>query len=163
MSPQLEKAAKPRKSARPSMEEWLSRAISLLSVFNGGAADTSVKTSSARGVGAGTSTWAPPAPMMLRERKKPVFDGAKPSGAPPESARTGKSGSRRVSASKKQSVERTSSVTSRVLSSGVSKSEPGRGEMVTPREEGEVPPSETEKKKKLPRVILHVRPPDAAG
>ncbi|KAF8550211.1 Arginase/deacetylase [Imleria badia] len=162
----LEKAAKPRKSAsaRASMEEWLARTVSLLSIFNGGGADTNVKASSARGAGAGTSTWAPPASRSLRERKKPVLDSARARDAPPVSARTGKNGRRSVSTSGKQSVERTSTDAtnaSRALSAEGSKSESGRREMVPPREEGEIPPG-TEKKK-LPRVILHVRPPDVAG
>jgi len=163
----LEKAVKPRKSAsaRASMEEWLTRTVGLLSVLNGGGADTNVKVSSALGVGvgAGTSTWALPTSMALRERKKPGLDGARAGGVLPDSARTGKNGGRSVSSSGKQSAERTRTRTSPTNTSrapsAVSKSESGRGE-TDPREE--IPSGGTEKKK-LPRVILHVRSPDLAG
>ncbi|KAI9568469.1 histone deacetylase domain-containing protein [Boletus coccyginus] len=162
----LEKATKPRKSAsaRASMEKWLARTVSLLSVLNGGGADTSVKASSAMGAGAGagTSTWVPPTSMTLRERKKPVLGGARASGVPLDLARTGKNGSRSVSASGKLPAERTSagtSNTSRAALAGISTSESGGGEVAP---QGEVPSGGTEMKK-LPRVVLHVRPPDLVG
>jgi len=146
------------------MEEWLARTVSLFSVLNGGGADASVKASSASGAGtgAGTSTWVPPTSMTLRERKKPVLDFARASGVPLDPARTGKNGSRSISTSGKQPAERTSTGTSnpsRAALAGVSIPESGRGE-VGPREE--VSSGGTEKKK-LPRVILHVRPPDLVG
>jgi hypothetical protein len=143
------------------MEEWLARTVGLLSVLNGDGADTSVNASSALGAGAGAdaSTWAPPTSMTLRERKKLVLDGARVGSVLPDSARTSKKGGRSVSSSGKQSAERTSTRTSRAPSAGVSKSESGRGGM-DPLEEV---PSGGVEKKKLPRVILHVRPPDPAG
>lgn len=161
LSLQLEKVLKPRKtaSARASMEEWLARAVGLLSVLSGG--DTSVKASSSRNVSmeADTSTWTPPTSRTLRERKKPVFDSARAGDALPDSARrTGKNTGRSVSTSGKQSLERppTGATSTSAPSAGVSTLEPGRGEMVSPEE---VPSRGTERKK-LPRVILHVRPPD---
>ena len=146
------------------MEEWLARTVGLLSVLNGGEADISVKASSAlgAGMGAGASTWAPPKSMTLRERKKPILDSARAGGVLPDSARTSKNGGRSVSSSGKQSAERTgtrTTHTSRAPSAGVPKSESGSGEM-DPREDI---PSGGVEKKKLPRVILHVRPPDLAG
>lgn len=106
--------------------------------------------------------------MTLRERKKPTFECARAGGALPDSARTGKNGSRSVSGSGKQSVVRintntgtgaTSTLRAPSGSAGVSILTSGHGE-TDPR--GEVPSNENETaKKKLPRVILHVRPPDA--
>ncbi|KAH0828057.1 Arginase/deacetylase [Lanmaoa asiatica] len=147
----LEKAVKLRRtaSARASMEEWLTRTVGLLSVLSVSEADTTLKAS-----------------RTLRERKKPVFDDTR-AGVLPDVARTGKNGGRSVSTSGKQSAERTSTGAgradriSRAPSAEVSKSklESGRGEL-DPREE--ILSSETERRK-LPRVILHVRPPDMAS
>lgn len=97
--------------------------------------------------------------MSLRERKKPALHGTRASGALPDAARGGKNGGRSVSgAAGKQTAERTStSVTniSQAPSTRALTSEPG--EEVEERKE--VSSNKTEKK--LPRVILHVRPPDS--
>lgn len=162
---QLEKAVKPRKtaSARASMEEWLARTVSLLSVLDG--SDNSVRASS-RGttVGDDLDTWVPPTSRTLRERKKPVPDSARKGSVLPGSGRTGKDVGRSVSTSGKSSSERAgtgATSTSRASLAGVPTQESGRDNSEAgPREEA---PSSGTERKKLPRVILHVRPPDKAS
>ncbi|KAF8120660.1 histone deacetylase domain-containing protein [Boletus edulis] len=161
----LEKAAKPRKSAsaRANMDDWLARTLNLLPVLNGGGADSNIKPSSSRGasVGVNTDTLAPQASMTLRERKKPMLDNTRAGSSLPETVRTRKNGGRSVSKPEKRSVERTGTgIASRVFSTSGSVQEASPSGEMDAREE--VLPSGTEKKK-LPRVILHVRSPEPAG
>ncbi|KAF8834758.1 Arginase/deacetylase [Paxillus ammoniavirescens] len=148
----LEKATKPRKaSSRPSLttgsEEWLSRTAELLPVLDVDAKAPSPTT---------RNLWVLPTSRTLRERKKPnTSTNNSGTGTPDPISTTRKGGSGSTKVSVKNTTSPSSSITdiSTPLVSDHVNQEPSQ---LT--QEGDQSTS-NETVKKLPRVILHVRPP----
>ncbi|KIJ60230.1 hypothetical protein HYDPIDRAFT_32485 [Hydnomerulius pinastri MD-312] len=150
----LERATKSRKgSSRPSLgsssEDWLSRTLDLLPVLD----SKPLATTATR------NCWVPPTARTLRERKKPsgsTSDSTTASGAgtPDLSSGTRKAG---PGGTKKAAKSMTSSASSEIMSPPSSDNLAPRPPLSTQEDGNSHTP--TGAGKKLPRVILHVRPP----
>ncbi|KAF9222901.1 Arginase/deacetylase [Gyrodon lividus] len=153
----LENAAKPRKaSSRPFLgvnsEEWLSRTAELLLVLG---IDTKFPSATAR------NDWAPPTSRVLRERKKPNSSqnnnvSTSRTGTPDSLSTTRKGTKQPV----KNMISPTSDITD-MSSTLVSDNVDNQSSQVA-QVHGD-PCACNETGKKLPRVILHVRPPPDTG
>ncbi|KAH7915486.1 histone deacetylase domain-containing protein [Hygrophoropsis aurantiaca] len=142
----LEKATKPRKGGRQSLtnstEPWLTRASALLPLLN---VDVAQSPLSPR------NCWVPPTSMTLRERKKPASQTSTGTSTPsvsPEVKKKTNSGTKGEKISGNLSESTTSSS---LTESSSEDTEPTVISNETRQLHSEA--------KKLPRVILHVRPP----
>ena len=140
----MEKATKKGKGGRQSLpmkaplEPWLERSIVIFSILDAGSAQ--YLTPPARNAAS-----VPPSSMTLRERKKP---GHSAQSTPTSSPSRDKGGRKNKSpGDDKQKKGLSSPIGDDVSSSGPSAKEDSQD------------PDSTGAPKKLPRVILHVRPP----
>ncbi|KIJ17487.1 hypothetical protein PAXINDRAFT_179564 [Paxillus involutus ATCC 200175] len=149
----LEKATKPRKaSSRPSLttssEEWLSRTAELLPVLDVDAKAPSPVT---------RNIWVPPTSRTLRERKKPNSStNNSGTGTPDPISTTRKGGFGGTKVSVKNTTSPSSSITD--ISTPLVSDHVNQESSQVTLEKGDQSTS-NETVKKLPRVILHVRPP----